>query len=135
MNALYHAHSGLRYLVLLAALAAITVLAVGLARRRASRLTRVLPSIFSGLLDLQLVLGAGLVMGGIFPAAAIGHLVMMVLAAAVTHASSITGRRARDDQREMAIRLAGVAVASILVVGGIMAIGRSVFGSLPLSAP
>lgn len=71
MNILYHAHSGLRYLVLLAALA--------------------------------------------------------------THASSIIGQRSSSERRELVIRLAGIVVALVLIVGGIMAIGRGVFGTAPLS--
>jgi len=73
MSFLYHAHSGLRYLVLLAALAAMIALASALARGRGARAARILPAIFTGLLDLQILLGIGLVIGGVFPDAAVGH--------------------------------------------------------------
>ena len=134
MNILYHAHSGLRYLVLLAALAALVALAYGLATGRAVRAAQRLSTTFTGLLDLQILLGLGLAFGGIFPDAVIGHLVCMVLAAAATHGSSIVGRRSSSERSELAIRLGGIAVALLLIVVGIIAIGRGVFGSRPLAA-
>jgi heme A synthase len=133
MNALFHAHSGLRYLVLLAAFAAIVALAYGLATKRPTRATRVLPAAFTGLLDLQILLGLALFMAGLFPDAVVGHLVVMLLAAAVAHGSSIVARRAADDRRELVIRLAGIVLSIVLIAGGIMAIGRGVFGSAPPS--
>ena len=131
MNALYHAHSGLRYLVLLAALAAIIALAIALATGRPLRAARVLPLAFTGLLDLQVLLGIALVIGGLFADAVVGHLVMMVLAVIVAHGSSIIARRSADDRREQIVRLAGVVLALSLIVGGVLAIGRGVLGSVP----
>jgi heme A synthase len=129
VNILYHAHSGLRYLVLLAALAALIALVYGLATGRAARAARALATTFTGLLDLQILLGIGLVMGGIFPDAVVGHLFMMLFAAVAAHASGIAAKRAPSERRALGIRLAGVALALALIVGGIMAIGRSVLGS------
>ena len=131
MNALFHAHSGLRYLVLLAALGALIALAHGLATRRTSRAARVLPAAFTGLLDLQILLGVALLMGGLMPDAVVGHLALMLLAAVVAHGSSIVAKRSHDDRRELVIRLGGVVLALLLIIAGIMAIGRSVFGSAP----
>jgi hypothetical protein len=128
---LYHAHSGLRYLVLLAAVAALLGLAYALATGRAGRPARVLSAAFTGLLDLQLVLGIGLVIGGIFNDAVAGHMVLMVLAVAAAHGSSMIGQRAHDDRRELGIRLGGVAIAVALIVGGILVLGRSIVGSAP----
>ena len=133
MNILYHAHSGLRYLVLLAALAAIAALAYALATGRAARAAQLLATSFTGLLDLQVLLGIALVIGGIFPDAVVGHLVMMVFAAGVTHASSIVGKRSSNERRELGIRLAGIVLALALIVGGVLAIGRSVLGTAPLT--
>ena len=133
VNILYHAHSGLRYLVLLAALAALIALAYGISTGRAVRAASLLAASFAGLLDLQILLGVGLVIGGIFPDAVVGHLIMMVFAAVVTHASSIVGQRASSERRELAIRTGGIVVALALIVGGIMAIGRSVVGTAPLT--
>lgn len=129
MNVLYHAHSGLRYLVLLLAVASIVVLGLALANGRPSKATRILPAAFTGTLDLQVLLGIGLVISGIFYDALAGHLVMMILAVVAAHGSSVMAKRARDDRRAVVVRLAGVAIALVLIVGGIMAIGRGVFGS------
>lgn len=131
MNILYYAHSGLRYLVLLAALAALIALAYSVATGRAVRTARTLSTIFAGVLDLQIVLGIGLVMGGMFADEVTGHLILMVFAAVVTHAAFIIGQHSSSERRELGIRLGGIAVAVALIVVGIMAIGRSVMGSIP----
>ena len=133
MNALYHAHSGLRYLVLLAAVVAIVVLGIGLATGRRLGATRAATAAFTGLLDLQVLLGLGLVLGGMLTARATGHLMMMVLALVVAHAASIMGGKAKDDKRELTVRLIGIVLALVLIASGIMAIGRGVLGSLPAS--
>jgi uncharacterized membrane protein YphA (DoxX/SURF4 family) len=134
MTFLYQAHSGLRYLVLLAALGAVVSLAYALAMGRVDRSARVLPVAFTALLDLQVLLGIGLVIGGVFPDAAVGHLAMMVLALVAAHGSSVLARRASSSRRELTIRLVGILLALALIVGGIMALGRSVLGSAPMSA-
>ena len=131
MNALFHAHSGLRYLVLLAALSALVVLAYSVTTRRTTRAARVLPAIFTGLLDLQILLGIALLMGGLMPDAVVGHLALMLLAAVVAHGSSIVAKRAHDERRESVIRLGGVALTLVLIVAGILAIGRGVLGTAP----
>lgn len=133
MNILYHAHSGLRYLVLLAALSAMIGLVYALSSGRAVRPARIVAASFTGLLDLQILLGIGLVIGGIFPDAVVGHLVMMVFAAVSTHAGSIIGQRASSERRELGIRLASIALAVALIAGGIMAIGRNVLESSPVT--
>ncbi|HWE43216.1 MAG TPA: hypothetical protein VG432_11955 [Gemmatimonadaceae bacterium] len=133
MNVLYHAHSGLRYLVLLVAAAALVALAYAVFTGRGMRAGSALAATFAGLLDLQILLGVGLVIGGVFPDAVVGHLIMMVLAAVVTHASSIVGQRSSSERREMGIRLGGIVVALALIVGGIVAIGRGVLGTAPLT--
>jgi heme A synthase len=133
VTVLFHAHSGLRYLVLLAAAAALIALVAALATRRFARAARVLPAAFTGLLDLQILLGIALVLGGLFPDAVAGHLVLMVLAAAAAHGASIVAKRSADDRRALVVRLAGVALSLALIVTGILAIGRGVFGSAPPS--
>jgi heme A synthase len=132
MNILFSAHSGLRYLVLLAALAALIALAYSVATGRSVRPARILANSFAGLVDLQILLGIGLVMGGIFTDAVTGHLMLMVLAAVVTHAAFIVGQQASSDRRELGIRLGGIVLALVLIVAGIMAIGQSILGSSAL---
>ncbi|HEY8309337.1 MAG TPA: hypothetical protein VIG47_02215 [Gemmatimonadaceae bacterium] len=128
MNVLFFAHSWLRYLVLLVAFAALIALAYSVATGRSVSSARILANSFAGVLDLQILLGVGLVMGGIFPDAVTGHLMLMVLAAIVTHASFIIGQQSSSDRRELGIRLGGITLALILIVAGIMAIGQSILG-------
>ena len=130
IEGLFHAHSGLRYLVLL--VAAIAVVSGALALRTERPTTsrdRVLMAVFTGLLDLQLLLGVGMIVAGILYPALIGHIAMMLLAVVVAHAASVLARKAPDPRRAHAMRLAGVLGALVLILGGIMAIGRSILGS------
>lgn len=124
---LFHAHSGLRYLVLLAGLASFLysiVAAVG--GRPWDRGGRILLASFIGLLDVQVLIGLVLVFIWPFHAALWGHIVLMVLAAGAGHLTSvITRKRAPDRQSHLMVAL-GVAGTMVLVVGGITAIGRSV---------
>jgi len=131
MNMLYHAHSGLRYLVLLAGVLALLVFAYGLIARRPVRAAGALTAAFTGLLDVQLLLGFALLLGGIFYPAVTGHMVMMVLAAVAANGAAMLAPRASSDRQELVMRLAGVVIALACIVIGIMAIGRSVLGSAP----
>ncbi|HEY4216691.1 MAG TPA: hypothetical protein VGM67_06105 [Gemmatimonadaceae bacterium] len=133
MNILYHAHSGLRYLVILAALGALVALGYGLATGRNVKRAFTLAAVFTGVLDLQIVLGIGLVVGGIFPEIVVGHFVMMVVAAGVTHGSGIIGRRSATERRELIVRLCGVTLALLIIAGGIMALGRGALTSAPMT--
>jgi heme A synthase len=132
MSFLFSAHSGLRYLVLLAAVAAIVMLAYSVATGRSIRPSRILANSFAGLLDLQIVLGIGLVMGGIYTDAVTGHLMLMLLAAIVTHAAFVVGQQMSNDRRELAVRLGGIVLALIVIAAGIVAIGQSILGSSAL---
>lgn len=128
MTFLYHAHSGLRYLVLLAGLLAVLYLAFGLVTRRPyDRGARVLGAAFTGTLDLQVVLGILLLFVRPFYGALMGHVVMMILAAIAAHGAAVYARGRPDDRQRYGVSLAGVAVALALIVGGIMSIGRGVF--------
>jgi hypothetical protein len=131
MNALYHAHSGLRYLILLTGVVALAVFAYGLITRRPVRGAPGFTVAFTGLLDLQLVLGFGLFFGGIVYDALMGHMVMMILAAVAANGSAILAPRATTERQEVVMRLAGVVIALACIVIGILAIGRSVLGSAP----
>ena len=128
---LYHAHSGLRYLVLLAGLLALIVFAYGLITRRPVRGASALTATFAGLLDLQLLLGFGLFFGGIVYDALVGHMMMMILATVAANGSAILAPRATTERQELVMRLAGVVIALVCIVVGILAIGRSVLGSAP----
>lgn len=124
LRTLFYAHSGLRYLVLLVGLAALVYFATGLATKRpVTKAVRILGSAFAGLLDLQITLGIIMVAMGWYYPALIGHIVMMLLAAGVTHALLVVNRK-RPEPGYL-LPLIAVVAAFVLIIGGIMAIGRS----------
>lgn len=129
---LFQAHSGLRFLVLLAAIVAIALLAWGWsARRPYAGPVRASVAVFGGLLGIQLLVGIGLLLVRPFYGALTGHLVMMVAAVGVAHATAAYARRRSDGRQAHAVALSGVALALLLVIGGIMAIRSSPFHVTP----
>jgi hypothetical protein len=128
MELVFKAHSGFRYVVLLAAALAagyrIALVSRGLA---ADRPARVLGAVFVGALDLQVTLG--LVLLFLFPyyPALIGHIVSMVLALVVAHGLSVMSRRG-EGRRQDVLALAGILGPLLLIVAGILAIGRPILG-------
>jgi len=126
---LFHAHSGLRYLVLLAALAALVYLGQALARGRAyDRGSRIVVSIFVGLLDLQVLLGVALLISFPWYPKLAGHVTMMPAAAIAAHVFSVANRKRPEGRKSNALALAGIVVPLVLLVGGILAIGRPILG-------
>jgi hypothetical protein len=120
---LYQLHSGLRYLVLLGGVVALAYYAFGIATRRSpARVARAVGASFVGLLDLQILVGLALVLSGRWSPVVIGHLVMMLLAAITTHGLFVLNRRSA--RPGFGLLLTAVAVALLLIVGGIFAIGR-----------
>jgi hypothetical protein len=93
MNILFMAHSGLRWLVLLvAAIAALKYLIGWLQRGRYKGMDRGLMAAFSGLMDLQSLLGVILLVwsgltGVGFPFFRIAHGLIMIAAAILAHMS------------------------------------------------
>ena len=128
-NILFHAHSGLRYLVLLAGLLVLVYsLAQALRDRPWDRPGRILLSSFVGVMDLQVLLGIVLLvvrLDGFFPALW-GHLTLMVLAAVVGHVASARNKRRPPERRSHWLAVAGAGLALVLVVGGILSIGRAI---------
>lgn len=126
MNAIFHAHSGLRFVVLLLGVLNVLILGIGLARKKPfGRPHRALGAAFAGSLHLQLVLGATMIAMGRYYPALIGHFVMMVLAAVVAQVSLSVNRR--KPTPGLVLPLAGVSAALLLIFGGVMAIGRGLF--------
>jgi vacuolar-type H+-ATPase subunit I/STV1 len=125
MNFLFQAHSGLRYLVLLSGIVALAYFVSGAATKRpVDKGVRILGAIFTGLLDLQVLLGLAMVAMGRYYPQLIGHIAMMVLAAGVTHALLVVNRKRPNPG--YVLPLIAVLVALALISGGIMAIGRGV---------
>ncbi len=125
MTALYHAHSGLRYLVLLAGvLALLWALYGALTRRPYGRPMRILASSFAGLLHLQVLVGFALLFTGRFSTALIGHFFAMILAAGTAQVVPSVMRRRPPERRSHLPHAVAAAVALFLIVLGILAIGR-----------
>jgi hypothetical protein len=123
---LFHAHSGLRYLVLLAAVVAAGYSIFGWVQARGyDRPARVLGSVFVGLLDVQILLGLALLVVWPFYPALIGHITLMGLALVVAHATSI-GNRRRPEGPTHPRQVVGIALTLLIVIAGILAIGRPV---------
>ena len=126
---LIHAHSGIRYLVLAAALWVIGYAAFGLVtRRQYGKGMRISSAVFTGLVDLSVLLGIVLLLTRPFYPQLAGHIATMVLAAVVAHVVPLALRRRPLAERTYTPHLVGTAVVLALVVMGIMAIGRPVLG-------
>jgi hypothetical protein len=123
------AHSGFRYLVLLMAVVVIAYAAYGMATgREYDTRMRALSAIFTGVIDLTVLLGFANIFTGMFYPQLGGHIVMMVLAAAVAHVVHGVMKRRPDESKTYAPHLVGTVVVLGLVVAGIMAIGRPIVG-------
>lgn len=126
---LLYAHSGFRYLVLLAALAVIAYAAFGMATKRDyDKQMRILSAVFTGMIDLTVLLGlANLFTGTFYPQLA-GHIVMMILAAALGHVVHGVMKRRPPELQTYAPHLVGTLLVLGLIVTGILAIGRPIVG-------
>lgn len=123
MTGLLHAHSGLRYVVLLALLSHVVASLLGhLQRRPVGGLHRGLSAASMGLLHTQAVLGLVMVAMGTFYPALIGHLVMMLGAATVATVFHVRNKRASPPTHLAGLLGSGLALACI--VGGVLAIGK-----------
>jgi hypothetical protein len=126
VTGLFHAHSGLRFLILLLGALNVVALGVGLAQKKPfAKVHRILGASFVGSLHLQVVLGATMVAMGRYYPALIGHMVMMVLAAVVAQVAMSVNRR--RETPTLGLPLAGVVIALLCIVGGVMSIGRGLF--------
>jgi hypothetical protein len=125
-----YAHSGIRYLVLLFGAATLLYAMYGVATGRSyDKPMRVLSGLFAGSIHLTILLGLGLIFMGSFHPALIGHVFMMVGAAVVAQIVPSVMRRRAEEERTYLPHVVSTLVALALVVGGIMAIGRPIFGS------
>lgn len=125
LTGLLHAHSALRYLVLLAGLAALAYALYAVATRRPYDTgVRRTAGIFAGLLHLQVLLGFALLVSGRFYPALIGHIFMMLMAALAAQVPLSVLRRMPPNKRQPMPHLIGAALALALIWGGVLSIGR-----------
>lgn len=126
---LFHAHSGLRYLVLLAGIAAIAYAVYGVATKRPyDKTMRILAAGYTGMVDLTALSGVAYMFSGVFYPQLGGHIVMMILAAVIAHVVSGVMRRRPMKERTFMPHVIGTAVSLGLVVAGILALGRPIVG-------
>jgi len=126
---LLQAHSGLRYLVLLAGLILLVYAAYGaIAKRPYDKRVRVMSAAFVGALDLTVLLGFANLFSGIFYPRLGGHIVMMVFAAAAAHIVHGVMKRRPAEEKTFAPHVVGTLIVLAMVVAGIMAIGRPIVG-------
>lgn len=124
---LFHAHSGLRYLVLAAGLVSLAFSLTAAVRGQPwDRRGRVFLRIFVGIVDLQVLTGLILVFVRAFYPMLWGHIAMMVLAAAAAHVASVMNKRRPPERQSHWLAVAGVGLAFVFIIGGIMAIGRPI---------
>jgi hypothetical protein len=81
---------------------------------------------FVGAVDVQVLIGLLLMMQIPFYGALMGHIAMMFAAVFAAHGFSVAAKK--KDNGGM-LRVVGILVTLGLIVGGIMAIGRPIFGS------
>lgn len=126
MTGLLHAHSGLRFLVLLVALAHVVLSLVGQVQGQPVKpVHRALSAAFMGLLHTQVLLGIALVLMGLYYPQLIGHLVLMLAAATCATVMHVLNKRAATPNHRRA--LIGTGGALLLIVAAIAAIGRHPF--------
>ncbi len=127
---LFYAHSGIRYLVFLSGVITLGYALFGLvARRDHDKGMRIAAAIFAGSLDLNILVGAGLLFSGrFFPGVGV-HLVFMLAATVVAHLVPGVMKRTSVEKRTYAPYVIGTAVSLALVVTGITMLGRPLLGS------
>ena len=127
---LFDAHSGLRFLVLLAGLFVVLYALVGFfGKREYSMAMARLASVFAGLLHLQVLVGVAVLFTRPFYTGLIGHLFMMLAAAAVAQVTASVVKRRAPEAKTYGPHLVGAALALAFVAAGILAIGRGVLQS------
>lgn len=125
-----HAHSGLRYLVLLAGIVCLVYALRGfLLRKEYTPRMMSLATLFAVMVHIQFLSGFAVLLSGRFSPALTGHIFMALMAAAVAQVVSTVMRRKPPEERTYLPHVIGTAVSLALVSGAIMAIGRGVFGS------
>jgi hypothetical protein len=127
----FNAHSGLRYLVLLLGILAAVYALIGMMRKQpVDKAGMTLLRVWTVLLDIQLLLGVltliALIMDGRFTPQLIGHLVLMVAAIAVAHMGTVKLKKAEPAARSYGLMLATSLIPLLVIVGGILAIGRAI---------
>ncbi len=123
------AHSGFRYLVLLIGVLVIGYAAFGMVTKRPyDKTMRILSAVFTGVIDVTVLLGLVNLFTGTFYPRLSGHISMMVMAAVLAHVISAVTKRRPPEQRTYAPHVVGTLIVLVIVSFGIVAIGRPIVG-------
>lgn len=127
MTGLLHAHSGLRYIVLALAIVIVVTFVLGTIRGRSfSKSSAILLRTLVVVVDIQVLLGVAMYIGGARPDGVLRHLALMVIALVVLHVTS-SARKRKPAEAGYRGALVGVVAALALIVLGILSIGRPIF--------
>ena len=122
----FYAHSGVRYLALLFGIGVLGYALFGAATKRPyDKPMRILGSAFAGSMHLQILLGVALGLTGRFAPQVMGHVMMMLLAAASAQIPVSVMRRRPAEKRTYLPHVVWTLVALGLMYGGTAAIGRA----------
>lgn len=123
----FNAHSGLRYLVLLLGVLTAGYALVGYTRKTpVDKAGMTLLRLFTAAIDVQVLLGILTLITGRFYGALIGHLFMMIAAAAVAHLGAVRLKKAEPTTRGWGMLLATALIPLALMIAGILAIQRPI---------
>jgi len=127
---LFHLHSGLRYLVLLAGLAVVAYALWGTATKRPHDATmKKLAITFRSFMDVTLFSGIVMVTVGYnFDANAGLHVVLMMLATVVSHIVPAVMRKRKQEQRTLLPYAVATAIVLGMVIVGTLSLGRPALG-------
>ena len=117
-------HSIVRWLVVIVAVIAVVRYALVMAgRAQPSGMDRGLMSGYTGLLDVNVLLGLILIIGLGFTLPAIEHAVTNVVGVAVAHIFARRARKPTDEKAAARQRLIGVVVSILIIVVGVAIVG------------
>jgi hypothetical protein len=122
-----NAHSGMRYLVLLLGVLTAGYALVGVVRKTpVDNAGLLLLRLFTAAIDIQVLLGIVTLITGRFFGALMGHILMMIAAAAVAHLGAVRLKKAEPTARGYGMLLAAALIPLALMIAGILAIQRPI---------
>lgn len=131
MSSILVMHSWMRFLILLSTLGFFGVCLQGvLSRRPADKRDRLLGGVFVGVIDLQVLLGIGLLATGHSIKGMESHVGTMVIVLVLAHVASVMNRRRTAVRNWVPVGLVGAVF--VFLVTGILLTHRGLFGGVAL---
>lgn len=127
---LFHTHSGLRYLILLAGIATIGYALYSAATKRPhDRKMKNLAITYRALLDVNLFIGVAMIVTGYGFYNDLGvHILLMVLATAIAHVVPAVMRKRTPEERTVIPYAVATAISLVVMALGIASIQRPIVG-------